>query len=55
LRPFTGSIRLNVDPLLSSLCTVIRLAQMLDGRITVQSELSRGSTFSLILPVKGRK
>ena len=32
-----------------------RLAQMLDGRITVQSELSRGSTFSLILPIKGRK
>src|SRR5205809_570807 len=32
-----------------------RLAQMLDGRITVQSELGRGSTFSLILPVKGRK
>src|SRR5204863_1216708 len=24
LRPFTGSIRLNVEPLLSSLCTVIR-------------------------------
>jgi signal transduction histidine kinase len=32
-----------------------RLAQMLDGRITVQSELGKGSTFSLILPTKGRK
>jgi len=32
-----------------------RLAQMLDGRITVQSELGTGSTFSLILPTKGRK
>ncbi len=32
-----------------------RLAQMLDGRITVHSELGRGSTFSLILPIKGRK
>jgi signal transduction histidine kinase len=32
-----------------------RLAQMLDGRISVQSELGKGSTFSLILPTKGRK
>src|SRR5438067_2946182 len=32
-----------------------RLAQMLDGRITVQSELGNGSTFSLMLPIKGRK
>ena len=32
-----------------------RLAQMLDGRIAVHSELGKGSTFSLILPTKGRK
>ena len=32
-----------------------RLAQMLDGRISVRSELGKGSTFSLILPTKGRK
>ena len=32
-----------------------RLAQMLDGRISVRSELGTGSTFSLILPTKGRK
>jgi PAS domain S-box-containing protein len=32
-----------------------RLAQMLDGRISVRSEIGKGSTFSLILPAKGRK
>ena len=32
-----------------------RLAQMLDGRISVQSQMGRGSTFSLTLLTKGRK
>src|SRR3954471_13936882 len=32
-----------------------RLAQMLDGQITVQSQVGKGSTFMLTLPVKGRK
>jgi signal transduction histidine kinase len=32
-----------------------RLAQMLDGEITVQSQVGKGSTFMLALPVKGRK
>jgi PAS domain S-box-containing protein len=32
-----------------------RLAQMLDGRITVQSQVGKGSTFTLTLPTKGRK
>jgi len=32
-----------------------RLAQMLDGRIAVQSEKGRGSTFTLTLPIKGRR
>jgi signal transduction histidine kinase len=32
-----------------------RLAQMLDGRISVQSEPGRGSTFILSLPIRGRK
>ena len=32
-----------------------RLAQMLDGRLTVQSQLGKGSTFTLTLPVQGRK
>jgi len=32
-----------------------RLAQMLDGRISVQSQMGRGSTFMLTLPIKGRR
>src|SRR5436853_1437767 len=32
-----------------------RLAQMLDGRISVHSEIGKGSTFTLTLPVKGRR
>jgi signal transduction histidine kinase len=32
-----------------------RLAQMLDGRISVQSQVGKGSTFTLTLPSKGRK
>jgi signal transduction histidine kinase len=32
-----------------------RLAQMLDGRITLRSEMGKGSTFSLVLPFRGRK
>jgi PAS domain S-box-containing protein len=32
-----------------------RLAQMLDGRISVQSQVGNGSTFTLTLPIKGRK
>ncbi len=32
-----------------------RLAQMLDGKLTVQSQVDRGSTFTLHLPIKGRK
>jgi PAS domain S-box-containing protein len=32
-----------------------RLAQMLDGWITVQSQVGKGSTFLLTLPTKGRK
>ncbi len=32
-----------------------RLALMLDGRIAVQSEMGKGSTFTLTLPIKGRR
>jgi len=32
-----------------------RLAQMLDGRISVQSQMGHGSTFTLTLPIKGRR
>src|SRR5262249_60868455 len=32
-----------------------RLAQMLDGRLSVQSQVGKGSTFTLTLPVKGRR
>ena len=32
-----------------------RLAQMLDGRLTVHSQLGKGSTFTLTLPIKGRR
>jgi PAS domain S-box-containing protein len=32
-----------------------RLAQMLDGRIAVQSKTGKGSTFTLTLPIKGRR
>ena len=36
-----------------SICS--RLAQMLGGRIAVQSQVGKGSTFTLTLPVQGRK
>jgi two-component system cell cycle sensor histidine kinase PleC len=32
-----------------------RLAQMIDGRISLQSDVGKGSTFTLMLPIKGRR
>ena len=32
-----------------------RLTQMLNGRLAVQSEVGKGSTFTLTLPMLGRK
>ena len=32
-----------------------RLAQMLDGSITLRSEVGKGSTFTLVVPMRGRK
>src|SRR5205085_7101229 len=32
-----------------------RLAQMLDGKVAVQSTVGKGSTFTLTLPTKGRR
>jgi signal transduction histidine kinase len=32
-----------------------RLAQMLDGTIALRSEVGKGSTFTLVLPIRGRK
>jgi signal transduction histidine kinase len=32
-----------------------RLAQMLDGRISLQSTVGKGSTFTLTLPLRGRR
>jgi signal transduction histidine kinase len=31
-----------------------RLAQMLDGKITLRSDVGKGSTFALVLPLRGR-
>jgi signal transduction histidine kinase len=32
-----------------------RLAQMIDGHISLSSEVGKGSTFTLVLPIKGRR
>jgi PAS domain S-box-containing protein len=32
-----------------------RLAQMLDGNITLRSQVGKGSVFTLVLPIRGRK
>jgi signal transduction histidine kinase len=32
-----------------------RLAQMVNGRLTVESQLRKGSMFTLTLPVQGRR
>jgi signal transduction histidine kinase len=32
-----------------------RLAQMLDGSITLRSQLGKGSTFTIVLPIRGRR
>ena len=32
-----------------------RLAQMLDGRISLASQVGKGSTFTLTLPLRGRR
>jgi len=32
-----------------------RLSQMLNGKLTVESQLGKGSTFTLTLPIKGRR
>jgi signal transduction histidine kinase len=32
-----------------------RLAQMLEGSITLRSQVGKGSIFTLVLPIKGRR